>query len=123
MTDFRDPWCQLSILANLGIVAGYLLVPMTALRLLPMQVKTRIAGIVFFVTCATTHAFMAFAGEHGARGGVFWLMLVNHVVQAIAVWAFVLGLASEIRSAVGLRRQRWTQPAVEVRRDRASDGQ
>lgn len=122
MTDIRDPWCQLSILANLGIVAGYLLVPLTALRLLPMSTSTRVAGIVFFVTCATTHAFMAFAGDHGARGTVFWIMLVNHVVQAIAVWVFVLGLASEIRHAVGIRRQRWTKPASEVRRDRASDG-
>ena len=121
MTDLRDPWCQLSLLANLGIVAGYLIIPFTALRLVPMKLRTRLAGVLFFVTCATTHAFMAFAGEHGAQGAVFWLMLINHVVQAIAVWVFVLGLASEIRDAVGVRRLRWTASVAEVPDDRAPD--
>ncbi len=124
MTDLRDPWCQLSLLANLGIVAGYLVVPMTALRLVPMRFRTRIAGVVFFVTCAVTHAFMAFAGEnHGGRGPVFWLMLVNHLVQAGAVWLFVLGLAAEVRTAVAVRKQRWRTSSAEVTRDQHPDGE
>lgn len=123
MFDVRDPWCQVQIIANLGIVAGYLIVPMTALRLVPMKVGTRIAGMVFFGTCATTHAYMAFSGPHHTRDWTFWLMLVNHIVQAIAVWAFVLGLATEVRHAVAVRRRRWTTSSAEVQRDRFPDGQ
>lgn len=124
MTDIRDPWCQLSILANLGIVAGYLIVPATALRLVPMRVRTRIAGCVFFVTCAITHAFMAFANDHGVQNAVFWFMLANHVVQAVAVWAFVLGLAAEVRLAVTVRRRRWaTSSSAEVPGDPVPDAE
>lgn len=125
MVDVFDPWCQLSIVANLAVVAGYLAVPMTALRLVPMRTRTRVAGVVFFVTCAITHAFMAFAGaDHGQRTPVFWLMLVNHLVQAAAVWMFVLGLAAEVRTAVAVRKERWKKtPSAEVHRDDLPHGQ
>jgi hypothetical protein len=121
MIDVRDPWCQLAILANLGIVAGYLIVPVTALRLIPMKASTRIAGVVFFATCSATHAYMAFAGSHHGRDWTFWLMLVDHIVQAIAVWAFVLGLAGEVRQAVAVRRKRRPASSAEVPCDRVPD--
>lgn len=124
MFDIRDPWCQISIIANLGIVAGYLIVPFTALRLVPMKILTRLAGMVFFGTCAVTHAYMAFASEHHpGRNWLSWVMLANHIVQAIAVWAFVLGLAAEVRLAVAVRRRRWTVPSPEVTGDRVPDSE
>jgi hypothetical protein len=124
MFDVRDPWCQVQIIANLGIVTGYLIIPVTALRLVPMRTSTRISGMAFFITCGITHAYMAFSGPHHARDWTFWLMIVNHVVQAFTVWAFVLGLAAEVRGAVAIRRRRrWKTSASEVPRDRLPDGQ
>lgn len=80
--------------ANLLIVAGYLLVPFTVLRYLPLTRSVWIGGAFFFVTCAVTHLAMAFGVE-----GSGW-MVVNHVVQALAVLWFVLGFWLLLREAV-----------------------
>lgn len=109
-----DIWTQLEVLANLTIVAGYLAVPLTALRLIPMSWRNRIAGVTFFVTCATTHVYMALAPAdlHGGpkSGALFWFMLANHFVQAVAVWTFVLGLAGAVRDALAVNRTRLANP-------------
>lgn len=113
---------QLSLLFNVAIVAGYLIVPMTALRLIPMRWWIRAAGVVFFLTCATTHLYMAFApaGHHngGHRGWLYWFMLLDHAAQSVAVWTFVLGLAAEVRHAVAINHQRWATPIAGGLRDR-----
>lgn len=103
-------WDELGVLFNLVIVAGYLAVPATALRLIPMRPFVRAAGVIFFLTCATTHVFMALVPlnehHHSTAGGgsLLWVMLVNHAVQSIAVWVFVLGLAEAVRDALARRR-------------------
>jgi hypothetical protein len=116
MIEHGDAWSQLAIGAHLSIVAGYLLVPGTALRLIPMRRWVRAAGIGFFLTCAITHLSMVFAPEHHsagpARTWVFWFMLTNHLVQAVCVWVFVLGLASAIRQAVASHRPARTKRMI-----------
>jgi hypothetical protein len=89
-----DVWSVVNTLANLMIVAGYLLVPFTVLRYMPLTRRVRVAGSLFFVTCAITHLSMAF-GFSDAR----W-MLVNHVVQAFAVVWFVLAFWLLLRFAM-----------------------
>lgn len=97
----------LFILANLVIVAGYVLVPFTLLgRRMPMTRPVRIAGILFFATCALTHLSMAMFWP------LWWMLVVSHIVQACAVWYFVLGFSRLIRDAEVKRRTR-TVPAEE----------
>ena len=80
--------------ANVVIVFGYVLVPFTVLRYLPLTLPVRVSGSLFFATCALTHFAMAFGFEHAA-----W-MVVNHVVQAVAVLWFVLGFWLLLRAAI-----------------------
>jgi hypothetical protein len=109
-----DAWDQLSILNNIGIVAGYMIVPATALRFIPVSNWVRAAGVGFFLTCAITHVYMSSTVDHhnGERTWVFWVMMVNHQVQVIALWTFLLGLSSAVRAAISTRRQRLATPGV-----------
>lgn len=84
MDELGGPWAGLNVVANLIIVYGYLLVPFTVLRFLSLTVPVMVSGVFFFVTCAITHLSMALGFQHSR-----W-MVVNHVVQAIAVVWFVL---------------------------------
>lgn len=99
-----QPWAAVNTIANLVIVAGYVLVPFTVLRYLPLSVSVRWAGSFFFCTCALTHLSMAFGFQHDR-----W-MVVNHAVQAVAVVWFVLGfwrlLAAALRRAEAKRHER-----------------
>ncbi len=120
-------WDELSVLFNLGIVAGYLAVPATALRLIPMRPPVRAAGVVFFLTCAATHVYMALGpGSHhgGTTNNWSWFMLLNHAVQAVAVWGFVLGLAEAVREALRRRAPLAGAPdSAEVTDDGCPDAQ
>lgn len=84
----------LNTVANLVIVAGYVLVPFTVLRYMPLTRRVRVAGSFFFVTCAFTHLSMAFGFQHST-----W-MVVNHVVQAVAVVWFVLSFWLLLKAAL-----------------------
>ena len=84
----------LNTVANIVIVAGYVLVPLTVLRYLPLTRNVRIAGTFFFTTCALTHLSMAFGYTHSG-----W-MVVNHVIQALSVVWFVLGFWLLLRAAL-----------------------
>lgn len=84
----------INLVANLVIVLGYLLVPFTVLRYLPLTAMVRTAGAFFFTTCALTHLGMAF-GVHDS----LW-MVINHVVQAVAVIWFVIGFWLLLRAAL-----------------------
>lgn len=87
------------VLANLVIVAGYVIVPFTLLgRKVPMTRPVRIAGILFFATCALTHLSMALFWP------LWWALVASHVVQACSVWYFVLGFSRLIRDADAKRR-------------------
>lgn len=93
-TDLTGLWYAVTLLSNLIIVAGYLIVPFTVLKYLPLSLGVRIAGTFFFLTCAITHLSMAFE-FHTSR----W-MVVNHAVQAVSVVWFVLGFWLLLRSAL-----------------------
>jgi|ERR1043165_3067628 hypothetical protein len=89
------------VIANLAIVSGYVVVPFTLLgRRMPMTLRVRAAGILFFGTCAITHLAMA----------LFWplwpALILSHVLQAIAVWYFVIGFSRLIGEAEVRRRRR-----------------
>lgn len=93
-------YVALNATANLIIVLGYVAVPFTVLRYLPLTRRVRLAGAFFFVTCALTHVAMAFGFEGSA-----W-MVANHVVQALAVIWFVLGFWLLLRDAQRLGQER-----------------
>ncbi len=84
----------LNTAANVVIVSGYVLVPALWLPWLPLKKWVLVAGAVFFMTCAITHLGLAFHVDHD-RG---W-MIVNHVIQAIAVMLFVTGFGAQLRAA------------------------
>lgn len=87
------------VLSNLAIVAGYLAVPFTKLgRRIPMTAGVRVAGMLFFATCAITHLAMAMFWP------LRWPLIVDHIVQAAAVWYFVLGFSKLIAEAEVMRR-------------------
>lgn len=88
----------LNLVANLLIVAGYILVPVFWLPYLPLTRPVLYAGVIFFFTCAITHLAMALGFEHRA-----W-MVFNHVVQAVAVFVFVIGFSRLLKRATLLRK-------------------
>ncbi len=92
--DLSEPWLVVNMVGNIVIVLGYVLVPFTVLRYLPLSLSVRIAGTFFFVTCALTHLGMAFGFQHSP-----W-MVVNHAVQAGSVVWFVLGFWLLLRAAL-----------------------
>lgn len=100
------------ILSNVAIVAGYLFVAVfVAPRFRIRSLATRVGGVGFFLLCGMTHASLAYyalqsdshAG-HGMGGAsdVDVAMFVIHVLQAPAVWVFVVGLYVELGRFGGL---------------------
>lgn len=79
--------------ANLAIVGGYATVPFTVLRRLPVTTFVRVAGVFFFLGCAISHVHMSM------DRAVSWWLMSNHVVQAAAVWCFVVGFARLVADA------------------------
>lgn len=93
-----------SMIANLTIVAGYFTIPATTLpRLVPWRSPcpsdqrfyrfVRASGVVFFATCGIHHLYAALVVEHARHVG----LVVDEVVQAFAVWAFILGFDAVVR--------------------------
>ena len=99
------PSDMVDAVANVIIVVGYVIVPFTVLRYLPLTASVKTAGTLFFLTCALTHLGMAF-DQHDA----LW-MVVNHVVQAVAVVWFVIGfwllLRAALRRVAARRAKEW----------------
>lgn len=88
------------IAANFGIFLGYLFV---AYKVAPYfqinSLKTKISGVVFFITCGLTHLEFVL---HTLSGEGFTVqdlvsahMIIIHLVQVVAVWFFVTGLYNE----------------------------
>jgi len=92
-------WDSTNVIANLLIVAGYVLVPFLWLPYLPVTKSVLFSGVGFFLTCAMTHLAMALGIEHQ-----HWMVL-NHLVQAAAVLYFVIGFSSLLRRAERLQRR------------------
>ena len=90
----------LFVLSNIFIVCGYFFV---GLRIVPNtgvnMLRTKIGGILFFITCGITHmemAWHAFTGEgFTIEHMISFPMVINHMVQALSVWMFVTGLYIE----------------------------
>jgi hypothetical protein len=96
--DHPDPVSPLTAIftvANLVITLGYLSVPFLVLRYLPLARIVLFWGAVFFLGCAGTHLGMATLVH--ADPGVFWT--VEHVVQAIGTWGFIITFHSMLRAA------------------------
>lgn len=75
------------LVENVGITCGYLAAAFLVAPLLPVSRVTRIAGVVFFLTCGATHLHMA---VHSLLSGVEpgWHEHLIAGPQMVAIWAF-----------------------------------
>lgn len=107
-SDLSATWVLVNTIANVAIVTGYVLVPFTVLRYLPLTRSVLASGTMFFLTCAITHLSMAFnfIGEE--------VLVVNHVVQGASVILFVSGFFSLLRKADQLRRVKTDVPPIDA---------
>jgi hypothetical protein len=108
-------------LTNLAIVAGYLFIAVTVAPLFMKRVgvslwTTRLGGIAFFLLCGATHLWIAMAGmsdQHmGCEMATSTTMQIVHTAQAVAVWAFVIGLYVELTDVAWQSRETRTPPEV-----------
>jgi hypothetical protein len=88
------------MLTNFGIVSGYIFLGVRVVPKAAMNMtRTKVGGILFFLTCAYTHfelGLHAFFGNGLTLDDMLsWHMIVNHTIQVFAVWAFVTGLYLE----------------------------
>ena len=87
-------------ISNFVIVGGYLFVAFFVVPGMKITRKTQIWGSVFFITCASTHLELALHTVTQetlgvAAGHMAPHFLIIHVVQALSVWGFVVGLWRE----------------------------
>lgn len=83
---------------NLGIALSYLVIAMTVLPHINVnRFWVTVSAILFFATCAFTHADMA-AHSFYNRWPEYPEMhaFINHAVQVVAAWAFMVGLYLEV---------------------------
>lgn len=85
--------------ANIAIALGYAAAPVLVLRYLPLTRVVLFWGAVFFLGCAGTHLGMALF-IHG-HVGLFWT--IEHTVQAIGTWGFILTFTRMLRAAASQR--------------------
>jgi len=110
---------HLFIVANILIMLGYFFICFAVVPYMVItRLYTRISGSIFFATCAVTHAEHAYHalerttyGFHD--GSLSPLMTGNHVVQAISVITFVVGLYRQF--ALPEKRKRKAAAALESR--------
>ncbi len=81
--------------ANVVIALGYAAVPLLVLRWLNLTRSTMLLGAGFFASCAGTHLWMGFGVSHPIT---FW-WTVEHVIQAICTWGFIIKFGLDLRSA------------------------
>lgn len=96
---------------NMMIALGYVVTSMTAIpgtnpllwtRLRVRRTRTRVAGFLFFVTCAITHVEI---GLHALGRNGFLLddltsfhMFAHMIVQVVALYVFIHGVYDEVLS-------------------------
>ena len=87
------------IAGNAVIVLGYLFVAaFIAPKLALVLRRTKVGGVVFFLTCGLTHLELilhAGTGESMSDAGHLWHSAPLHLIQAAAVVVFVEGLYAE----------------------------
>lgn len=93
------PMVVLFVMANLAITMAYAAAPFLVLRYLPLTRTVLFWGAVFFLGCAGTHLGMALLIHSNV--GLFWT--VEHLVQAIGSWGFILTFHAMLRAAAGRR--------------------
>jgi hypothetical protein len=92
----------LFVASNLVIVLGYVFLAAVVVPRMTIRLnRTRWGGIVFFLTCALTHLDMIYHYVFASGQTISDVygephMLLIHIPQAIAVWAFVTGLYAEL---------------------------
>ncbi len=91
----------LFVVANLAIAAGYLSVPLLVLPYLPISRAALLSGAGFFLGCMGTHLWMAFGGHLDAT----WFWTVEHILQAVCTWGFIITFHVLLRRAHAIRRQ------------------
>lgn len=87
-------------IANAVIAAGYAAIPFMVLPYLPLTRKVMLFGAGFLLGCAGTHVWMVFGGHH--HGGWFWI--IEHSVQAVCTWGFIITFHRMLRAADRVRR-------------------
>jgi hypothetical protein len=87
--------------ANVVIAVGYLAVPFLVLRYLPLTRTVLVWGAIFFLGCSGTHVGMALL-MHGDPG-LFWTL--EHLVQAVGTWGFIITFTRMLRRADSQRRR------------------
>ncbi len=81
--------------ANIAIALGYAAVPLFVLRWLNLTRSTLLLGAGFFASCAGTHLWMGLTNAHPIT---FW-WTVEHVIQAICTWGFIMKFGLDLRRA------------------------
>lgn len=85
------------------IMAAYVAIPFTALRRIPLPMNAKVAGSLFFITCAITHLGIA-AGFHNNP----WMVL-NDFVQAVSSASFIFILSRMVSHVLNRRRPTSTE--------------
>ncbi len=91
----------LFVAANLTIAAGYGAIPFLVLPYIRLTKVALLFGAGFFSLCGTTHVGMAFGGHLDAT----WFWTVEHILQAVCTWGFIITFHVLLRRAHALRRQ------------------
>lgn len=84
--------------ANIAIALGYAAVPLLVLRWLNLTRSTLLLGAGFFASCAGTHLWMGFNNAHPVT---FW-WTVEHIIQAICTWGFIIKFGLDLKAARSL---------------------
>lgn len=87
-----------NVFTNFGIALSYLFVAVAVLPYSELKrAWIRWSGVGFFITCGFTHTAMGLGSLMGDHHLLFesGFMLVNHVLQLVATWIFVVGLYIE----------------------------
>ncbi len=92
----------LFVAANLAIAAGYGAIPFFVLPYIRLTRLALVFGAGFFSLCGLLHGGMAFGHSH-VSANLFWA--VEHVLQAICTWGFIITFHVLLRRAHALRRQ------------------
>lgn len=83
-------------LVNFGITLGYLFVAVAVLPNIDVRRWwVRWSAIMFFLTCGITHGEMAVYALLNKHHIITLFSAINHTIQVVAVWFFVVGLYLE----------------------------
>ena len=88
-------WAMIFMVANAAIALSYLAMPILVFRLLPLTRSVKLFAAIFLIGCGITHVGMATWA--GGDPGPFWAL--EHVIQAIGTWGFIITFRGMLRAA------------------------